>query len=181
LKFEMAIWEREKDAWEEREAAKQLHGQAESPEIAVENTPGSNFASSEYRLVNLLYERSMSRLKATHINDQIYSLLGLASDAEKLVPKPNYNTPFRTIMTEIYETLIRETQVLDWICLSGGNDSFDPKGKVAASPTSDLAEDKKVPCNSRKLRTTIILFNLREQEDFGLPEYRTTRSLAVEI
>ncbi|PMD18430.1 hypothetical protein NA56DRAFT_661365 [Hyaloscypha hepaticicola] len=45
-------------------------------------------------------------------------------------------------MTEIYETLIRETQVLDWICLSGGNDSFDPKGKVAASPTLDLAEGK---------------------------------------
>lgn len=27
LRFEWVIWEREKDAWEERKAAKQLHGQ----------------------------------------------------------------------------------------------------------------------------------------------------------
>lgn len=91
-------------------------------------------------LINLSFKKSEARLKSSHINDQVYSLLGLAPDAAELVPNPDYKLCFRTVMKELYQTIISKTPSLDWICLSGSNETFDPGASGPKSLTNGIQE-----------------------------------------
>jgi hypothetical protein len=63
------------------------------------------------------------RSKATNPRDHIYSLLGLASDGQMLVPIPNYKLPVSRVFTEVTTAMINATENLDIICLQGPKES----------------------------------------------------------
>jgi Heterokaryon incompatibility protein (HET) len=55
---------------------------------------------------------------ATNDHDRIYSLLGLAIDAKKLVPVTRYDTTIAEAYEELVKNFIKEYQSLDIICFS---------------------------------------------------------------
>lgn len=94
-------------------------------------------------LAYLLVEKSVSRLQSTHLNDQIFSLLGLASDSASLVPNPRYELPFRTVMKDVYQSIIDNTKILDFIRLSSGNEPIDPRVFSSTHPTQNATVTRK--------------------------------------